>query len=60
LARASLVFLYAVVLQQPPEETKQKMETEEAMKILHKYAGSLNRDVNIKEELLEALDERHK
>jgi hypothetical protein len=37
---------------------RKKMPREEALRIFHKYAGSLKRNVNIKEELMEALDER--
>ena len=38
---------------------QKKMPQEDALRIFHKYAGSLKRDVNIKEELMEALDARY-
>lgn len=37
---------------------KSKMSKDKALHIFHKYAGSLKRDIDVKEELMEALDER--
>jgi len=38
---------------------KQKMSTEEALRIFHKHAGSIKENVKAKEERLAYLDERY-
>jgi hypothetical protein len=48
-----------VIFTEAEPAVKRKMPKEEALKIFHKYAGSLKRNVNIKDELMEALDERY-
>jgi len=48
-----------VIFTEEESAVQRKMPKEEALRIFHKYAGSLKRDVNIKDELMEALDERY-
>lgn len=48
-----------VIFTDAEPEPADKMSRKEALHIFHKYAGSLTRDVNIKAELMEALDERY-
>jgi len=48
-----------VIFTEAEPTVKRKMPKEEALKIFHKYAGSLKRNMNVKDELMEALDERY-
>ena len=55
IGRAKVIVIFT-------EETfieKQKMSTEEALRIFHKHAGSIKEDVVAREERLAYLDERY-
>jgi len=47
-----------VIFVEERPDSRKIMPKEEALRIFHKYSGSLKRNINIKEELMEALDER--
>ena len=49
--------IIVIFVEEKPNSHK-KMPKEEALRIFHKYAGSLKRNIDIKEELMEALDKR--